>query len=118
MTETKRSGELRRVGRLAGPMRPANCHNQSIEPEARATRLISDARQLPHSTPANGREGTRELFATPTGLPVTTPCSCAPHREHCALLCALALKWIVRMPDGRVSTFFRRPLVLCEGRVN
>src|SRR6266702_4724783 len=104
MAETERSGQLRRVRGLARPVRPANGHNQSIGPDARATRLISDARQLPHSARADGREGTRELFGTPTGLPVTTPCNSAPHREHCALLCALASKWIDRIPDGRVST--------------
>src|SRR2546427_536054 len=88
-----------------------------MDPDARATRLISDAKQLPHSTPPNGREGTRELFATPTGLPVTTPCNSAPHREHCAVRCAFASTWIVRTPDGRVSTFFRRPLVLSNCRL-
>src|SRR6266581_3042027 len=118
MAETERSGQLCRVCRLARPVRSANGHNQSIEPDARATRLISDAKQLPHSTPANGREGTRELLATPTGLPVTTPCRLAPHREHLGVLCALASKWIARTPDGSVSTFFRRPLVLCDGCVN
>src|SRR3989442_479914 len=110
MAETKRSSQLRGVWRLARPMRPANGHNQSMGPDARATRLISNAKQLPHSTPPNGREGTRELLATPTGRPVTTPCNSAPHREHCALLCALASKWIDRIPDGRVSTFFHRRL--------
>src|SRR5205807_8708437 len=87
-------------------------------PDARATRLISNAKQFPHSTPPNGREGTRELFATPTRLPVTTPCNSCPHREQGALLCALASKWVDRIPAGRVSTFFRRPLVHCEGAVH
>src|SRR4029077_13935013 len=118
MTETERSSQFRCIRGLAGPVRSAEGHNQSREPEARATRLISDARQLPHSTPANGREGTPQLFATPTGLPVTTPCNSAAHREHWAALFALGAKWMVRMPDGKVSTFFRRPLVLCDGRVN
>src|SRR5713101_6401729 len=112
MAETEGSRQFRGVCGLARPVRSANGQNQSIEPDARATRLISEAKQLPHSTPANGREGTRELLATPTGLPVTTPCNSVPHREHCALLCALASKWIVLIPEGRVSTFFRRPLVL------
>src|SRR2546422_8315475 len=118
MAQTKSSREFHSVCGFTRPVWPANGHNQSVEPDARATRLISDAKQLPHSTPANGREGTRELFATPTGLPVTTPCNSDPHREHSAVRCAFASKWIVRTPDGSVSTFFRRPLVLCDGRVN
>src|SRR5207245_9776499 len=83
-------------------------------PDARATRLISNAKQFPHSTPPNGREATRELFATPTGLPVTSPCNSSPHPDHCALFSSMASKWIDRIPDGRVSTIFQRPADLCD----